>query len=140
MRRFPPGLGEAPIEPTTPPPTPEFYPEWSFYNFTRTLTANQELLDQSIAIDGDSDFWWMALLGCSTGTYELRFKLPSGRYVCSARLPSPFLVGTAQLPGPVVPFVWCPASGRIGVDVRDTSGAGNTINLGLRGYRNFPRR
>ncbi len=130
-------FGEAPIQ--TPQPA-NYYDEWGFYPFERTLTAGQELLDQTISMEADSDFYWVALVGESTGAYEIRFKLPSGRYMSSSRLRNSRCVGTAQLPAPVVPFVHVPANGRIGVDIKDLSGASNSVYLALRGFRRFRRR
>jgi len=131
-------LGEAPV--TRPDQTPQYYDEFSFLTFERTLAANQELIDQTIAVEADSDFVWVALVGESTGAFEIRFKLPSGRYNSSSRIRNSMCVGTAQLPAPVVPFVFAPANGRIGVDIKDLSAAGNSVYLALRGYRRFRRK
>ena len=133
MRR----LGEAPVAPA---PEQPHYDEWGFYTYEVALTANQELLDQSIAIDADSDFYWVALVGTSTGDFELRFKLPSGRYTSSGRIRNALMVGTAQLPAPITPWVYCPASSRIGIDIADLSGAANSVYLALRGFRRFRRK
>ena len=115
----------------------ESYEEWGYIPFERTLTANEEQLDQTITIQADSDFVWVGLVGESTGAYEIRFRLPSGRYTSSSRLRNSLCVGTAQLPAPVLPFVVAQANGRIGVDIKDLSGAGNSVYLALRGFRRF---
>lgn len=129
-------LGEAPAAQAQQP----HYDEFAFYTYSVTLTSGQELLDQSIAIDADSDFYVMALAGSSTGAYELRFKLPTGRYSSSARIRNTLMIGTAQLPAAVTPFILCPANSRIGIDLKDLSGAGNSVYLALRGFRRFPTR
>jgi len=119
----------------------EPYREFAVYLFTVSLTGNQELTDQTIAIDADSDFIWTKLCGTSDGDYELRFRLPSGRYISSSRIKKSNLVGSsATWAMPILPPVECPASGKIGVDIKDLSGAANNVQLALIGYRAFPRR
>jgi len=129
-------LGEAPV---TAAPREPFYDETSFLPIEFALAANQELIDQSISIEADSDFFWMTLVGESTGAYEIRFKLPSGRYDSNSRIRNSMCVGTAQLPAPKTPWVYAPANGRIGIDIKDLSGAPNSIYLALRGFRRFRR-
>jgi hypothetical protein len=130
-------LGEAPATAAAAAP---HYDEFAIYTYSVDLTADQELLDQSISIDADSDFYLMALAGSSTDAYELRFKLPNGRYTSSGRIRNSLMIGTAQLPTPVTPFIVCPANSRLGIDIKDLSSAPNSVYLALRGFRRFKTR
>lgn len=128
------GLAEAPVQ------SSDVYEEMAAYVYNVTLSANQELLDQAIVVDSDSDFQWRKIAGSKTGEYELRIRLPNGRYLSNLRIRAANLVGTAQFPVPVWPPVRVPAGGRIGVDLKDLSGASNSIQIVLMGVRQFPKR
>jgi len=131
------GLGEAPA---TQPPKKAPYLEFAVYQYTVSLTAGQELDDQTIAIDSDSDFVWAKTSGTKTGDYELNIRLPDGRRICSAMVRDSIIIGTAQFPVPVVPHVFCPAGGHIGIDIHDLSGAANTVSICLLGWRRYARK
>jgi len=130
------GLGEAAVT-QDPQATQQFYDEPASYPFDVTLTANQALKDLSQFFDRDSDFYWTGLVGTQTGAYNLRLQLPSGRFLSSAPVKNTNLVGTAQFPVPIFPAVRVPGGGKIGIEVTDTSGAGNTIQLVFIGIRRF---
>ncbi len=105
--------------------------------FDRTLLANQALTDLSLTIDGDSDFVLMAVKGSSTGAYNIRVRLPNARYMQSAQVQNANFVGTAQFPVPIVPAVVIGAAGRLGIDITDTSGVQNIIQLVFVGVRRY---
>jgi len=108
------------------------YDEFGIQVYDKILTANQELIDQA-----DADFIWTKLAGNSTGIYEIRFRLPGGRYMSNSRIRNANLIGTAQFGVPVYPYVFIPAAGKIGIDIKDLSAAGNTVQICLIGWRRF---
>lgn len=113
--------------------------EGGYYVYQVTLTASQKLTDQSVVIDGDSDFLILGLCGTQTGIYRLNFKSGPGRYVAQQGLRNANFVGTGQFPVPLPKPLIVPARGRIAVDIEDLSVAGNTVELvfiGIRLYRN----
>ncbi len=127
------GLGEAAV---TPAPVMQPYEEPGRYVLLdRTLTANQELPDLSLDIDGDSDFEWLATAGTKTGEYEIQFRLPSGRTISSARVRGSLNVGTGQFPVPTFPSVRINAGGQIRFSIKDLSGAENKVYIELIGKR-----
>lgn len=131
MRTFQ-GLGEAP---QTPPAAQQYYEETHALTIDVTLTANQELLGQGVFIDSDGDFVLKAIVGTQTGNYQIRFRLPSGRYWPSAYTRNANLVGSAQFPVPVEPNAVFPAGSQVQFDIKDLSGASNTIQLVLIGSK-----
>ena len=126
------GLGEAP---QTPPAQQQYYEETHALTVDVSLTANQELLGQGVFIDSDGDFVLKAIVGSQTGAYSIRFRLPSGRYFPSAYTRHVNLVGTAQFPVPVEPNAVFPAGSQVQFDIKDTSGAANSIQLVLLGSK-----
>ena len=113
------------------------YDEFGIQVWDKVLTTDQELIDQALIIDADADFIWTKLAGNSTGIYEVRFRLPSGRYMSSSRIRNANLIGTAQFAVPIYPHVFIPAAGKIGIDIKDLSSAGNTVQICLIGWRRF---
>lgn len=109
------------------------------YVYAVTLTANQMLRDQVLALATDADFVWRALICDSqTGAYSIRFSDSQGYYLSNAMLPyTAFLYGTTPLPYPVSPELVLPAGGRIGIDIQDLSGSGNTVELLFRGVKRY---
>jgi len=127
-------LGESPVTP--PGGAIELYQEAAYYAYDKVLTANQELGNEGITIDADSDFMWLAVHGTQTGNYELRFRYSgNARYESNSRIRNANRVGTAQFPVPVFPRMLCPAGSRLGIDIKDLSGAGNTVQIVLVGMR-----
>lgn len=114
-----------------------FYEEPASYVLDLSLTAGQERLDVPLFVESDSEFIWEALAGTSTGAYQIRIRLPNGRYMSNAAVRNANAVGTAQFPVPVIPAVTVPAGGRLGFDVRDLSGSANTVQLVLIGRKRF---
>ena len=118
--------------------TPEYKMESFDYVYDVTLTANQVLTD-SKSIDTDSDFIWQAVsIGLNTGAFTLRLGDSRMYYLSDSRIAS--AIFTANDPYPLVPALIIPAGGRITIDIADTSGAGNTIQLIFRGTKRYPNR
>jgi hypothetical protein len=108
------------------------------YVFQVVLTANQALKNQNVPIDPDSDFLWTGIHGSSTGTYTLNVRLPTGRNLANVALNNTNLIGTANQPTAIGPAPVYPRAG-IGpsLEITDTSGAGNTVQICFSGIRRF---
>jgi len=131
------GLGEAPLTPQAQSPG---YEEPFSIVFDVTLSANQEMLQQGVFIDSDGDFVLKGLVGTQTGNYQIRFRLPSGRSWPSGYVRNGNLIGSAQFPVPVEPNAVFPAGSKIALDIKDLSGASNTIQIVLVGSKLFRTR
>jgi hypothetical protein len=108
------------------------------YPFDQTLTAGQFLRDLSIATTNDADFAWRAIVVASaTGSFNVRFADSQGNYISNGMVASANLIGDAASPYPVFPDILIPASGRINVDIQDTSGATNVIEILCRGVKRY---
>lgn len=108
------------------------------YPYDVVLTASQFLRDQSIPTTNDADFVWRALvIGFSTGTFNIRFADSQGTYLANGMIASSNISGDASSPYPIFPEILIPAGGRIAVDIQDTSGSGNTIQILCRGVKRF---
>lgn len=133
------GLGEVeltqPVQDVDP-----FYPEAGVYNLDITLTANQEVTDAGVFLDGDSDFELLSISGSSTAAYNIRLRTPRGKSYPQTYCKHSNLVGSAAFPTPLETPWRFPSTGKISVDLRDTSGASNTIQLLFRGRRLFRTR
>ena len=114
-----------------------FHTEPASYAYQVTLTADQDLPDQSQLFDGDSWFYWTEIYGSATSTYSIQFRLPSGRWMSSAKINNANQVGTAQFPVFLDPLVKVRPNGRIGINIKDTSSAENTVELIFGGYKIF---
>jgi len=108
------------------------------YPYDVVLTANQFLRDQTISTTNDADFAWRALvIATMTGAFNVRFADSQGYYLSNGMIASANLIGDAASPYPIFPEIIIPAGGRIGIDIQDTSGAGNTIELLCRGVKRY---
>lgn len=109
------------------------------YPYDVTLTANQFLRDQALAIQNDADFAWRAvILATYTGAFTFRFTDSSGYYLSNAQLNyANLLPGGLPLPWPIFPEIIIPAGGRIGIDIQDLSGSTNAIELVFRGAKRY---
>ena len=119
---------------------PNGFYDVSFDNvYEVSLTANQMLRDQQLAIDTDADFCWRAFQVVSnTGAFSIRFSDSQGYYLSNGMLASPtFFQGTFSVLWPVFPEVMIPAGGRIGIDIQDISAAPNTVQLVFRGVKRY---
>lgn len=104
------------------------------------LIANQVGVVVSQQIDQDSDMEVIWIVSNQTGLYSVTLRDPStGRDMSTAPVNGENFAGTAQLPFPLVePYVWARTS-TIKATFNDRSGAGNTIQLVLKGYKLYPR-
>lgn len=108
------------------------------YPYDVVLTALQFLRDQTIATTNDADFAWRAvIMAMSTGSFNVRFADSQGYYLSNGMVVSANLQGDAASPYPVFPEILIPAGGRIGIDIQDTSGFTNTIELLCRGVKRY---
>jgi hypothetical protein len=122
----------------TPAPAPNYQEEPAIYTYQVALTANQRLQNQNIPIDPDSDFLLTGIHGTSTGRFTVNLRLPSGRSLSNVAMSDLNLIGTANQPtaiGPAPVYV----AGGIGpaLELLDTSGAGNTLEICFSGIRRF---
>jgi hypothetical protein len=108
------------------------------YPYDVVLTANQFLRDQAISTTNDADFAWRAIIiATMTGSFNVRFADSQGYYLANGVIASANLLGDAASPFPVFPEILIPAGGRIAIDIQDTSGSGNTIELLCRGVKRY---
>lgn len=106
--------------------------------FRQTLTANQLLTNASVAVDNDADFALRALqVTANTGQFELQVYDSQGYRLTNGFTNSLlFQVGGTNLPFPISEIV-IQAGGRIGIDIRDLSGATNTIEIVFLGVKRY---
>lgn len=121
-----------------------------FYTYTSifTLTANQNLFNQRIVLDGEADFFLKYLTRASTGRYRIRLGNTDGgiRYSSSGLIQGggndlvrdDLIFGNGSFPFPVSPYILFPKSGSILFDLQDISGASNTIEMAFHGSKLFP--
>lgn len=127
-------LGEAPI---TAPAQAPYYEEPAAIVLDVTLTANQARNGVGVFVDGDGDFRLEAISGSSTGAYSLRLKTPREKTFPDSQARNSNLVGTAAFPFPLPGPMVYPAGAQIRFDLTDLSGASNTIQIVLIGYKLF---
>jgi hypothetical protein len=119
----------------------QYVEEPCFYVYQVALTANQALRDQAVPVDRDADFMLTGIHGTSTSTYTINFRLPSGRQFANTQLHNVNLVGTAAEPALVGPApVYAAGSVGPALDITDTSGAGNTVEIIFSGIRRLKGR
>ncbi len=108
------------------------------YPYDVILTALQFLRDQAISTTNDADFCWRAVvIASSTGSFNVRFADSQGYFLSNGMIVSANIIGDAASPYPIFPEIIIPAGGRIGIDIQDTSNAGNTIELLTRGVKRY---
>jgi thioredoxin reductase len=108
------------------------------YPYDVVLTANQFLRDQSVSTTNDADFAARAIvIAYSTGSFNLRIADSQGYYLSNGMIVSANIQGDAASPYPLFPEILIPAGGRIGIDIQDTSGNPNTIELLFRGVKRY---
>lgn len=120
------GIGEVA---QTAPAQNAVYAEPQAIIVNMSLQASQELFNQGENIDNDGDFVLEAISGTQTGNYQLRIKLPTGRYFPDRYVNNSNLIGAAALPFPVEPPVVFRSGERLSFDIKDTSAAPNTVQL-----------
>lgn len=117
---------------------PQYAEEPAIYPFQIVLTANQRLQDQKVPIDPDSDFELTGIHGTSTGSYTINFKLPSGRPLSNNPIQNVNLIGTSNQPTAIGPTqVYGAKTVGPAIDIVDTSGASNTIEICFDGIRRY---
>jgi hypothetical protein len=119
--------------------SPRDYDDVDFtYPYDVVLTPNQFLRDQSLSTTNDADFATRAIvIAFSTGSFNVRFADSQGYYLSNAMIVSANIQGDAASPYPLFPEILIPAGGRIAIDIQDTSGSGNTIELLFRGVKRY---
>ncbi len=119
--------------------SPMGFQDQSFdYVYDVVLSGNQVLNDQVVSIYTEADFAWRALIvNVATGTFKVRFTDGQGYYLSSGLIDSANLTSSPADPWIVFPEVVFPAGGRISIDITDTSGATNTIQLLFRGVNRY---
>jgi hypothetical protein len=122
-----------------PDASPDGYVDVDFsYVYDVTLTANQELRDQTVSTTNDADFAWRAVvMNLNDGTFNIRFSDSQGYYLSNGYVANANLAADAATPYPIWPEILIPAGGRIGIDIQDTSGDSNTIQILFRGVKRF---
>lgn len=109
------------------------------YVLDTVLTGNQ-LKNETIDIDADSDFMARGVyIASATGAFKVRFADSRQYFVSNLRVASQNLSTDPAAPYPLFPELPLPANGRILVELEDTSGAGNTIQLVFRGAKRWRR-
>lgn len=122
-------------------------PFW--YPINVTLTANQSGIPGNVTTDNDADFELRELIASSTGAFQIQLV---DRFTSRPLLPANLtdnlnnqvfgvnsvnLFGTAQLPFILpIPYILLRQSTVAG-SFKDLSGAGNTIQVILWGYKKF---
>lgn len=99
------------------------------YPFEVTLAANELLTNQNVAILSNSDFVFRALRFVSDGTFSIRIYDGDQYALSSGLIRSENLTSTPGDPFPFFPEVWYPASGKILIDIQDTSGDSNELQI-----------
>lgn len=119
--------------------SPQGFSDVSFdYVYDVTLTALQQLNDQTLSITNDADFVWRAMvMNEFTSTFSVRFSDSQGYYLSNGFIANANLQGDAASPYPLMHEIIIPAGGRIGIDIKDTSNATNTIQILFRGVKRY---
>lgn len=119
--------------------SPEGYTDVDFtYPYDVVLTADQFLRDQTVSTTNDADFAIRAIIvATATGAFNIRISDSQGFYLSNGMIASANLIGDASSPFPIFPELLIPAGGKIGIDIQDTSGAGNTIEILFRGVKRY---
>lgn len=111
------------------------------YVVNAIVPANSTGFPVSLQIQQDADFEIVFLVGTRTSNLAdvTMSDGATGRAFFSAAVNVDNFFGTAQLPFPLVEPYIIARSSSLNFVFRDTSGAQNTIQLVLRGYKLFPQ-
>ncbi len=109
-------------------------PFW--YPINVVLTANQVGVRNVIQIDNDGEFEWRSCIASSTGLFSVTL---TNNFIKRPLMPTPIngenIAGTAQQPG-FLPVPWrLKRTTIMQAEFNDRSGAGNTIQFCLAGYK-----
>lgn len=111
-------------------------PFW--YPFNAVLTANQAGVRVPVQVDNDSDFQWRACIANSTGLFSV---LLTNNFIKRPLMPTPVngenIAGTAQQPGFLAVPKRLARTTTMQAEFTDRSGAPNTIQFALWGYKKF---
>jgi hypothetical protein len=139
MQAIPANPFGAPVDNGLNDTSPLNYTDVDFtYPYDVVLTEDQFLRDQTVSTTNDADFAWRAVvIAFSTGPFNVRFADSQGYYLSNGMIVSANLQGDAASPYPIFPEILIPAGGRIVIDIQDTSGETNTIELLFRGVKRY---
>jgi len=112
------------------------FAEFYGYGMTRAYTANErEKMTQKLT--GDFDFLLWELMAFSTGAFDSQFSTSGDVHFDDNLIPNLGRFGTAEYPGFRQGW-FMPGSSTAILDIQDTSGAPNALEIGLMGVR-FPK-
>lgn len=119
--------------------SPENYLDVDFSQvYDVTLTASEIRPNDFSALSNDADFAWRAIvIQRADGVFSVRLYDSQGYALSSGYIASANLQGDPSSPWPVFPEIIIPAGGRIGIDIRDDSGAQNVVQLVFRGVKRY---
>lgn len=105
------------------------------YVFDQVLTANQSISGQ-VVINADADFVLRGIVvNSNSGIFRARFNRSGLYFLSSGYIHSNNLASDAASPLPIVPEMLFVAGSRIGVDIIELSGAGNTVQISFVGAK-----
>ena len=139
MNQFAPtyfqGVNPAPSDLTGYKPRPYTY----IYNPPNNqLTASQQLNNQVVAIDVDSDFllfaWYISLF---TGAFQIQLADSTGYYLSSGFINSGAISQSSSDPTVFSPSHPFPAGGKIVINIQDLSVATNPLQIAFVGEKLF---
>ena len=119
-------------------PGPRYHFEPYDYVYNVVLDASV-FLNDSLAIDNDSDFIWKGVLISSNTAiaWRVRFSDSQMFFLSSDLIDSANLSTDPADPYAIYPEVVIPAGGRIGVDIEEQSAAENTIQMMFLGMKRY---
>lgn len=108
------------------------------YPYDVTLTSNQTLLNQSVPIMTDADFYLRGIyISTAMSTFSFRWSDSNSYFFSAGLIASAGFSTFAGQPFPVVPEIFFPAGGKIGIDIQDTSGSSNAVEICFAGVKRF---
>lgn len=116
-------------------------PFWYYYTLPITNSTNPAIAtvpNISLLVDSDANFAWRSLMYTSTGPFNILIRNSSSeRQLSNVFVPSANINGYPSVPAFRYPEMVVPRGGQFLVDVQDTSGGANTINLLFGGVKRF---
>jgi hypothetical protein len=111
-------------------------------SFSITLAPNQNLLNQSVPLYKDADYYWFATsIQGPNQPFAVRFRDSSGYQMNDAYISSMFFQANIGIgaPSPLFPAFWLPAGSSIVMDLLEQSGSANGpiffLFWGMKGYK-----
>jgi hypothetical protein len=100
------------------------------YPYDVSLTGLQVLTGQQVSTTNDADFVIRAMVvSLMTGTFKIKIYDSQNYSLSNDYIQSGNLLGDASSPFPIFPEILIPAGGRIGIDIADTSGSTNAVEI-----------